>query len=360
MDKHKLNFDDLNEIADLLDQALVVYSVTDNKVTYTNQLATELLGLRKNATWNDLQTLLPKIPTHDRLYINDRFNDLQSQQVIRNVEVRIVKNNTPHLLCFNAYYLQNRSSIIILINDITRSKAYENYLVEFGTRKNTLLDMLAHQMSGALSLALNLSSAAQKISDRDGDLNLKKYLHLMNENAKRCIETIHDLMKREHDASPTVSVRFTRTNIVEKVGFVIEEIQASHTDRKITFFCEASEVFIETDEIKALQIVTNLLSNAIKFTSPDKQIKLVIQEHDTFVVILVEDHGIGIPEDSKPSIFDPHGRAGRTGLNGEESIGLGLSICAELATLLKGKIWFESTEGIGSTFYLSLPKQKPT
>src|SRR5690606_28151611 len=190
---------------------------------------------------------------------------------------------------------QNRSYVVVLVNDITRGKAHENYLLEYGARKNTLLDMLAHHMSGALSLALNLSSAAEKYSERQGDVNLKKYLRLMNENAKRCIETIHDLMKREHDASPGISVKFNRTNIVEKIGFIIEEIQASYTDRKIIFISENSEILVETDEIKALQVVTNLLSNAIKFTPRDKEIKLIVQEHESTVVITVEDNGTGIP-----------------------------------------------------------------
>ena len=359
MEKKVFDTASLREIADLLDQGLVVFSVNQQRVTYSNRIAVKILGITEDASWTELQSILPLIPTQDRLYINERYNDLHNNPVLKNVEIRLQRDPKTYHLCCNVYYQQENATIILLLNDITRSKEHENYLLEFGVRKNTLLDMLAHHLSGALNLALNLSAAAEKHPDIAGNENLKKYLRLMNENSRRCIETIHDLMKREHDQSPAISVKFARTNIAEKINYIAEEVKASNAERKFEFKCATDEIFIETDELKALQVVTNLLSNAIKFTPADKEINLTIEENLDSVVISVRDNGMGIPTHLHPFIFDPHGRAGRTGLNGEKSIGLGLFICKDLASILNGAVWFESTEGKGSTFHFSLPKQKP-
>jgi two-component system sensor histidine kinase VicK len=104
-------------------------------------------------------------------------------------------------------------------------------------------------------------------------------------------------------------------------------------------------------------VVNNLTSNAIKFSDAKDPIVISILIQDDNVIVSVADKGIGIPENLKPLIFEKHFGAGRKGLNGERSIGLGLSICKNLTKLLGGEIWFESEEGQGSTFYFRLPQK---
>jgi two-component system sensor histidine kinase VicK len=71
----------------------------------------------------------------------------------------------------------------------------------------------------------------------------------------------------------------------------------------------------------------------------------------------VRDNGIGIPEELQPFLINKYTRAGRTGLNGEKTTGLGLSIIKSLIDMHNGKIWLESKENKGTAFYIELPKQ---
>ena len=354
----KMEFASLRELGDVLEEGLIIYNVSKRVVTYINHIARDLLKLPENAHATDIAALLPGVTPEEKQYVENTFLNMKKNPVVSNLEVRLKDDKKLRYVCCNAYYILPKSTVVIFVKDITNAKSHENYLVEFGTRKNTLLDTLAHHMSGALNLTVHLSAEAEKHVEISANPALKKYLNLVSANTKRCIEIIHDLMLREHDKSPAIPIKNARMDIVEKIRFIYDELQESYINRKLFFHSTAESIFITTDEIKLLQVVNNLLSNSIKFTHPDQPISIRIQEAESNVIVSVQDQGIGIPSDLQPFIFDPGGGAGRTGLNNEKSIGLGLSICKNLTERLNGKIWFESAEGKGSIFYLKLPKDQ--
>ncbi|MEE9464594.1 MAG: ATP-binding protein [Candidatus Neomarinimicrobiota bacterium] len=109
------------------------------------------------------------------------------------------------------------------------------------------------------------------------------------------------------------------------------------------------------DKIQVDQIFTNLLDNALKFLHPDQpaKIKITSQDAGSNVVYRVQDNGRGIPANQVVRIFDLFHRVEPAGTAGE---GLGLSIIQKILERHKGKIWVESAEGQGSTFFVSLPR----
>ena len=84
-------------------------------------------------------------------------------------------------------------------------------------------------------------------------------------------------------------------------------------------------------------------------------VEVILIRKDPHIIIEVKDSGIGIPANKLSMIFDPFSKAGRTGLKGEQSTGLGLSIVKQIVEKHKGKIQVESEEGTGSTFRVLLP-----
>ena len=105
------------------------------------------------------------------------------------------------------------------------------------------------------------------------------------------------------------------------------------------------------------QIVTNLVDNAIKYSPHGGEVLLSIQEDAKtgMAVLSVRDHGIGIPVSQQEKIFHRFFRATNAIKLGLEGSGLGLYLSRELIQLHGGHIWFESVEGQGSTFFISLP-----
>jgi two-component system sensor histidine kinase VicK len=346
----------LTEIGDLSHEGLVLYDLADDKIIYANSPAMSLMGLGAGATFEEVKLLLGSIKQEDRELLEQQYHEVMHKSVSDEIEFRLRDDLQKTFICSRAYLLRDSSTLVIYIRDITRVKLHENYLIEFGTKKNTLLDTLTHHISGALNLMRHLTGEAEKYIDESADKNLKIYLRLVSENSEACLKIIEDFLEYEHEKSATISIKLSRINLVEKINYVREELEHSYSRRKFYLHSPSKEIYISTDDIKLLQIVNNLISNAIKFSNAKDTVTIQIADFAREVIVAVADKGVGIPEELKPFIFQRRPLGGRPGLHGEPSKGLGLSICKKLIELLGGRIWFESTVGVGSTFYISLPK----
>jgi two-component system sensor histidine kinase VicK len=352
-----VEFKTLQQIGAVTTEGVFIYSLSENKIIYANSNVYELAGLETNSTRFDIESIFDRVIPQDKEYLKNQYLTVAEKYITGEVEFQLTdENGQRKFVCCNAFLVADKSAIAVFIKDITNPKKHYDYLVEYGARKNTVLDTLAHHMSGALNLMQHLSAEAAKYIEITNDKNLKIYLDLLNNNSRHCLEIIQDLLKNEHSESPSVSVKNSRIDIVEKISFIYDMLAQSYQKRKFLFQAPAESFYINTDEVKLLQVVNNFTSNAIKFSSPEKPIVIGISETTAYVTVWVKDSGIGIPEKLKPLIFQNQFGMGRRGLNGEQSIGLGLSIASNLIQLMDGKIWFESYEGEGSTFYFSLPK----
>jgi signal transduction histidine kinase len=100
----------------------------------------------------------------------------------------------------------------------------------------------------------------------------------------------------------------------------------------------------------------NLISNAIKFSGDGNRIELSLKQVNRECIIEVKDFGLGIPEGMLPYVFDRFSKAGRKGVRGEDSIGMGLNIARQIINKHGGDISVESTENEGTTFTIVLPQ----
>jgi signal transduction histidine kinase len=106
-------------------------------------------------------------------------------------------------------------------------------------------------------------------------------------------------------------------------------------------------------------ILRNLLLNAIKFSEIGGKVEVTCKNFDkNFVVVAVKDHGVGISKEVQKFLFDKSTGYSTRGTANEKGTGLGLILCKEFVEKNGGKIWFESEELIGSTFYFTI--QKPS
>jgi signal transduction histidine kinase len=131
---------------------------------------------------------------------------------------------------------------------------------------------------------------------------------------------------------------------------VIKEIEISY------HIPEDLEVF--ADENMIASTIRNLTSNALKFTSKGGKICISAKHTDNNEVeISVQDSGIGMDKNIIDNLFVIDGHTNRQGTEGEPSSGLGLILCKDFISKHGGKIWVESEEGKGSTFYFTLPDE---
>jgi two-component system, OmpR family, sensor histidine kinase VicK len=357
MENIKPEFSAVQQIGEISRDAVFIYSIAEERILYANAIAFDLLGLKTNSDRLDIESIFERVIPQDRAYLKSQYVTVTEKSLTGEVEFQLTDPNGRKIfVCGNAFLIADKSALVVFVRDITMPKKHEDYLVEYGARKNSVLDTLAHHISGALNLMQHLSTEATKYIETTNNKNLGIYLGLLNANSSHCLQIIYDLLKDEHSESPSVSVKNTRIDLVEKISVIYSELHQSYRERKFIFNPSSSSLYINTDEVKLLQVVNNLTSNAIKFSPPEKAITIRISETTTDVIVSVKDQGIGIPNNLKPFIFQTQFGVGRRGLNGEYSIGLGLSISSNLIKLMSGKIWFETEPDAGSTFYFSLPK----
>jgi signal transduction histidine kinase len=115
-----------------------------------------------------------------------------------------------------------------------------------------------------------------------------------------------------------------------------------------------SDLFVNCDEEMTKTVFRNLISNAIKFTDSKGFVSLHAQQKDSLIEIQIADSGEGIPLEKIPILFTIEKNISTNGTLGETGTGLGLLLCKELVEKQNGKIWVESEEGKGSTFYFTL------
>jgi two-component system sensor histidine kinase VicK len=142
------------------------------------------------------------------------------------------------------------------------------------------------------------------------------------------------------------------------VKVCIEELKPEivHKQLKVTELYTQDISCIQADP-KLLKIIfQNLLTNAVKYTPQKGEIQITIGSKGDDILVTVQDTGIGIPEQQKKNIFDKLFRADNSRKIDPDGTGLGLYIVNEILTATGGKVWFESRENHGTTFFFTVPK----
>ncbi len=138
----------------------------------------------------------------------------------------------------------------------------------------------------------------------------------------------------------------------------INYIAAKAKDKNIAvnYVVEASIDRIRGAREYIQETITNLLANSVKYTPGNGKIEIKASDKGSTILIEISDTGIGIPEDELPRVFEEFYRATNAREVERDGTGLGLSIAKQVVEIHKGKIWAESEQGKGSTFYILLPK----
>lgn len=347
----------IQEVTNLSKEGLILYSLKEARINYINPAATELTGLMENASQKEVFSLLSRLDQPELEHLRAYWTEILEKSTAH-VQVRFPAADDREIyLSFRGYLVADGEVMAVMVRDITEAYQHKEYLLKYTMKKNNLLDTLVHHISGALNLMQHLSTEAEKHVGSDNEKNLRTYLSLVQENSRHCLRIIEALNKEEYREAPHIVPRKNRLDVVKQVGNIADELKQSYISRPISFRAASNSIVVSTDEVKLLLIVNNLTSNAIKYSHESDPIVMTVDEFESEVVIGVTDKGIGIPTPLQQKIFQRQQGLGRIGLQGEQSFGLGLYISKTLADMLGGKIWFESEEGKGSSFYLAIPKE---
>jgi len=308
--------------------------------------------------------LLEQVHPDDRAYLCDTFRQVLQDEPVKNIEFRVgLPDGADRWLCVSPFRFRQadgHTCIAGFASEVTGCKHYNDVLKKYAAKKNSVLEILSHDLAGPLGTIQGLTGLVGKRIKQYNDRELEELIDLIGRMAKRNIHLIREFVKQEFLESSGAEVIKMRTDLVSKFRDVIDQYKASEHNLAKEFRLETSadHIYAQVDEVKFMQVINNLISNAIKFTHDNGIITARIVSEDGHVVVSVADNGIGIPEHLQPGLFDKFTKARRPGLRGEESVGLGMSIIKTIVGWHNGEIWFESRENEGSIFFIRLPRGK--
>jgi len=225
--------------------------------------------------------------------------------------------------------------------------------------KNSVLSVVAHDLRSPLS-SIKMANELIKYNladPKNDDGENLAYSKMIDGYADRGLALITDLMDAAELSKETVTLSKEKIEIVSFISELVlsENVSAKTKNIEIQLEKPDFEQVLSINTSKIARVLNNVISNAIKFTAKGGKIYVKITSTKKNLVISVRDTGIGIPDKFKDIIFEKFTTAGRRGTNGEKSLGLGMSISKKIIELHNGKIWFDSTENVGTTFYIELP-----
>ncbi len=236
--------------------------------------------------------------------------------------------------------------------DITKEKQLDKAKSEF-------VSIASHQLRTPLTAIKWVSERflkTEKLTDKG-----REYLQDINISMERLSMMVDDLLNISRIEENVVSVRPVKFDLVDFMKHALSEWEPLFVRKNISHeFSEHPDVFeVETDKNILGNILQSLISNAIEYTPRDGAVKIFIMKEHGDYLIAIKDSGIGIPKKEQGIIFQKFGRAGNAKLVKPDGTGLGLYIASRTTKLLGGKIWFESEENKGSTFFVNLPVKSP-
>jgi len=327
----------------------------------------EFLFLHDSLDWilsgsetGDVDKVIAKIDPEDLLYLQDVFGNILAGRFSGKITFKLRHPEKFRWLQVTPFIGEYEGSEVITgaVTDVTDEVLNMQSLTKFTDKKNSILHMLGHDLRGPLNIARSLmKTITRQVED---PVLLEKTEHIAG-ILQQSIDMISDLVKREFLETTSAELVKTRVNIVKLTRDYLEECKRSEALAGISFELSSSsqKIFIKLDNAKFMQVINNLISNSLKFTPAGGTISVSILEDGDQVHFRFTDTGIGIPESLLPEIFEKFTAARRPGLQGEPTLGLGLSIVKSIIGWHQGWISCESKEAEGTTFFIRLPKNLP-
>ncbi|MDQ2753097.1 MAG: ATP-binding protein, partial [Bacteroidota bacterium] len=221
-------------------------------------------------------------------------------------------------------------------------------------RKNAFIGMVSHELKTPLT---TVKAYIQMMMQRaDGEKNdfETRALEKTEVQLTKMSAMIDGFLNLSRLESGKIHLNIERFNIKELIEEIIAETTITVTTHVITLhLCDSVQV--SADRTKIGNVISNLLSNAVKYSTKGKPVDIKCEQIENMAQISIRDEGIGITPQDKEKLFSRFYRVQNNNTKQISGFGIGLYLSAEIVERHGGKIWVESKEGIGSTFYFALP-----
>ena len=322
-------------------------------VSVVNQMALNFLNLKEEDVINhpirevlgiEEETSQELISSQKEIVIT--VNEGTRDEVILHVSFSLIKRVTGFV-----------SGSVCVLHDITEQQKNENSQRQF-------VSNVSHELRTPLTSMRAYIDTLNAGAWKDPDI-APKFLQVTQEETERMIRMINDLlslsrMDRGVSKMDCELVNFNDfvNHILNRFDMIVKNDESNGKDsKKYTIKRELGNqaLWVEIDTDKMMQVIDNIMNNAIKYSPDGGVITVKLVQNQNHVILSISDQGLGIPRKDLDKIFDRFYRVDKARSRAQGGTGLGLAIAKEIVEAHQGKIWADSSEGRGSTFYISLP-----
>lgn len=236
--------------------------------------------------------------------------------------------------------------ILAVFHDVTEAHRLEE-------AKNDFVSMVSHELRMPLTAIKAYVDTLQRQDVEFDEESRGNFIAIIARETDRMIKLIDELLDLQRMESGRLEVDPRPVDLGALIRDIVERIQPQYPDNTIAtdISPEMGPVMAEADKME--QVMLNVLSNAVKFSAPGSPLRVRARPLGHKAMVSVADHGVGIPADQLPHIFDKYHRV--PGGSGAGGSGLGLYVARTIVEAHGGRVWAESGEGEGTTVMFTVP-----
>lgn len=265
---------------------------------------------------------------------------------------------TAGILLFIWYHLKRSRKHVAELTQLNQQVGEQNVqmqralsALEQSQEENTrMMKIVAHDLRNPIGGITSVAALMLDEPGRSADDILM--LELIKTSGQNSLELVSDLLQVHTRAE---ELKKEPVDLHQMLHYCVDLLHFKAEAKGQQIILEAAQITLAVNREKLWRVVSNLIANAIKFSPSGGVIGVGLVQFNKNVIISVDDHGIGIPEEMRDHIFDMFTEARRPGTAGEQSFGLGLAISKQIVGAHGGRIWFDSKPGKGATFFVELP-----
>lgn len=253
--------------------------------------------------------------------------------------------------------------------DVTQNRQLQRALVEAKNKavhsekaKSAFLSNMSHEIRTPMNAVIGL---AEQLSMTDLNEQQQYFVKNISDSANGLLGIINDILDMAKIEAGKMNIERGLISLLEISKSVENILKPKAEEKGLSLHTQFDDSITNTligDGVRIRQILMNILGNAIKFTSvgsiESKIEMLKNDEHEQLIQFVCTDSGIGIAEESLRKIFDEFYQENSSNTNGVTGSGLGLSITHQLVNMMGGRIWINSTKGIGTKVFVQIPFEK--
>ncbi|KRL03499.1 Signal transduction histidine kinase [Lactobacillus equicursoris DSM 19284 = JCM 14600 = CIP 110162] len=333
----------------------VIATDRHGNVSIINQMAQDFLNIKADDAINK--------PISQILGLGEEYTsqDLISSQ--SDMQVTVNGGTNDEMILHASFTLIKRvtgfvSGAVCVLHDVTEQIKNEDEQRQF-------VSNVSHELRTPLTSVRAYIEALNEGAWKDPEI-APQFLQVTQDETERMIRMVNDLLVLSRMDRGTTKLELEWVNFTDFVSHLLNrfdmivehdqgEAQSESKQYVIKRDLGNQALWIEIDTDQMMRVIDNIMNNAIKYSPDGGTITVRLQQRQNQVLLSIADQGLGIPRKDLSKIFDRFYRADKARSRAQGGTGLGLAIAKEIVNAHGGKIWADSREGHGSTFYISLP-----